>query len=170
MKKQLNVQMETANYREDIMQIDDIVISLLIEFKEQREQIKGMVTEVEMLRDQMSMLFPEKINATTRKFLEDKIKTMVSFYNVLLDMRKEISKSVREELDFRRRLENEEFDPDDISDLLDISDISKKVEKFKENKQKLQNKRIEKSKGIGELEEKGIEVPGLNALKELEDE
>jgi hypothetical protein len=152
------------------MQIDDIIKNLLEEFKEQRDAIKAMVFEVEKLHTQVALLFPETIDARTRKFLEEKVKAMVGFYNVLLDMRKEISKSVKEELDFRRRLETEEMDEDDISDMLDISDLAKKIENFKEKTQKIQQKRIDSSKGIGELEEKGIEVPGINALKELEGE
>ena len=152
------------------IQIDEQVEALLEEFKVQRNEIKDMVEEIEKLRTQVAKLFPESVDARTRKFLEDKVKTMVGFYNVLLDMRKEISKSVKDEMEMRRRLTSEEFDPEDIDTLLDIADLSKKVEKFSEQKTKLQNKRIKDHKGISELEEKGIEVPGLKELKELEEE
>jgi hypothetical protein len=151
------------------MQLDEIIIDLLKEFKDQRDKIKEMVVEVEDLQEQVSLLFPDKVDARTRKFLEDKVKTMVAFYNVLLDMRKEISKSVKEELDFRRRLENEEFDPEDLSELLDVSELSKKVDQFLDKKTKLRDKRIKESKGLAELEEKGIEIPGLKELKEEEE-
>ena len=95
---------------------------------------------------------------------------MVGFYNVLLDMRKEISKSIKDEIEFRRKMAGSDFDPDDIDNLLDIGEISKQVEKFKEEKLKIQAKRLTKSKGMKELEEKGIEIPGLKELKETEGE
>ena len=152
------------------MQLEGLVEGLLDEFKSQRDQIVSMVEEVEGLRQQVALLFPESIDSRTRRFLEDKVKAMVAFYNVLLDMRKEISKSIKDELEVRRRLDDNDVDLDDIDSLLDIRELSKKVEKFGDDKTKLQKKRIDKQKGMDELEEKGIEVPGLNELRELEEE
>ena len=150
------------------MQLEGLVEGLLNEFKSQRDQIVAMVEEVEGLRKQVALLFPESIDSRTRRFLEDKVKAMVAFYNVLLDMRKEISKSIKDELEVRRRLDDNDVDLDDIDSLLDIRELSKKVEKFGDDKTKLQKKRIDKQKGMDELEEKGIEVPGLNELREEE--
>jgi len=150
------------------MQLEGLVEGLLDEFKSQRDQIVSMVEEVEGLRQQVALLFPESIDSRTRRFLEDKVKAMVAFYNVLLDMRKEISKSIKDELEVRRRLDDNDVDLDDIDSLLDIRELSKKVEKFGDDKTKLQKKRIDKQKGMDELEEKGIEVPGLNELREEE--
>lgn len=151
------------------MAVDIIVENLLKEFRSQRTEIKEMVVEIDKLRIQVNQLFPDTIDARTRKFLEDKVKTMVGFYNVLLDMRKEISKSVKDELELRRKMGGDELDFDDIDELLDIRSLSKKVEQFQEKKEKLQNKRLADHKGIKELEEKGIDVPGLHELRELED-
>lgn len=151
------------------MEIEDKINDLLQEFGAQRDAIKDMVIEIEKMRVQVSMLFPESIDMRTRKFLEDKIKAMVGFYNVLLDMRKEISKSVKDELELRRRMTDDEFDPDDIDNLLDISEISRKIEKFQDQKNKIKNDRLKGHKGIAELEEKGIDVPGINELRELEE-
>lgn len=150
------------------MQIDEHVEEILNEFKAQRVEIKDMVVEIERLREKMDLLFPESIDSRTRRFLEDKVKTMVAFYNVLLDMRKEISKSLKDEMEMRRRLTDDELDLEDIDELLDIGSLAKKVEKFQEQKVALQNKRLKKHKGVDELEEKGIEVPGLKELKEQE--
>jgi hypothetical protein len=151
------------------MQLDSIIQNLLNEFQLQRDEIKDMVIEIEKMRVQVGLLFPDVIDMRTRKFLEDKIKAMVGFYNVLLDMRKEISKSVKDELEFRRRLTDDEIDLDDIDELLDIGELSRTVEKFQEKKDKIKKKRIKDHKGIKELEEKGIDVPGLNELRELEE-
>jgi len=151
------------------MEMDGIVSKLLNEFELQRNAIKDMIIEIEKMRVQVSLLFPETIDMRTRKFLEDKVKTMVGFYNVLLDMRKEISKSIKDELEVRRRLTDDEFDPESIDELLDISELSKKVEKFQQQKDTIKRERIKAHKGIQELEEKGIDVPGLNELRELEE-
>lgn len=152
------------------MQLEGLVEGLLDEFKAQRVQIVSMVEEVEGLRQQVALLFPESIDSRTRRFLEDKVKAMVAFYNVLLDMRKEISKSIKDELEVRRRLDTNDVDLEDIDSLLDIRELSKKVEKFGEDKNKLQKKRIDKQRGMDELEDKGIEVPGLNELRDEEEE
>jgi hypothetical protein len=151
------------------MELTGIVQTLLNEFEKQRNEIKDMVVEIEKMRVQVALLFPDVIDMRTRKFLEDKIKAMVGFYNVLLDMRKEISKSVKDELEFRRRITDDDFDPENIDELLDISELSKKVEKFQQKKDTIKMKRMKNSKGMDELEEKGIEVPGLDALRELEE-
>ncbi len=151
------------------MQLDSKVEELLANFKTQRDAIQDMINEVDALRVQVAQLFPETVDARTRKFLEEKVKTMVGFYNVLLDMRKEISKSIKDELDVRRRLTDEELDLEDIDELLDVGALAKKVEKFAETKTKIQNKRIEDHRGMDELAEKGIEVPGMKELKELEE-
>lgn len=151
------------------MQLDSIIQNLLSEFQLQRNEIKDMVIEIEKMRIQVGLLFPDVIDMRTRKFLEDKIKAMVGFYNVLLDMRKEISKSVKDELEFRRRITDDEIDLDDIDELLDIGELSRTVEKFQDKKDKIKAKRIKNHKGIQELEEKGIDVPGLNELRELEE-
>ena len=150
------------------MQLDSTIENLLKEFKIQRDRIADMVEEVEKMRSQVALLFPETIDARTRKFLEDKVKAMVGFYNVLLDMRKEISKSIKEELDVRRRLEEGDVNIDDIEEMLDIGEMARRVEKFKEKKVNLQDKRMKKYKGLDELAERGIDVPGLHELKEGE--
>lgn len=151
------------------MELTGIVQTLLNEFEIQRNEIKDMVVEIEKMRQQVALLFPDVIDMRTRKFLEDKIKAMVGFYNVLLDMRKEISKSVKDELEFRRRITDDDFDPENIDELLDISELSRKVEKFQQQKDTIKHTRMKNSKGMDELEEKGIEVPGLDALRELEE-
>lgn len=151
------------------MQLDEKVEQLLADFSVQRNAIQNMIDEVEALRSQVSQLFPDTIDARTRKFLEEKVKTMVGFYNVLLDMRKEISKSIKDEMDMRRRITDEELDLDDVDSLLDIGSLAKKVEKFQDQKIKIQNKRLKNFKGMNELEEKGIDVPGMKELKDLEE-
>ena len=151
------------------MQLDEKVEALLANFSTQRNAIQEMIDEVEKLRKQVALLFPDTVDARTRKFLEEKVKTMVGFYNVLLDMRKEISKSIKDELDIRRRLTDEDIDLGDIEELLDVGALAKKVEKFSDQKIRIQNKRIKDHRGMEELAEKGIDVPGMKELKELEE-
>ena len=60
-------------------EMDERIMALLGEFSTQRDAIKDMIKEVEVLRGKVDLLFPERIDAITRRFLEDKVKTMVSF-------------------------------------------------------------------------------------------
>lgn len=148
-------------------EMDERIMALLGEFSTQRDAIKDMIKEVEVLRGKVDLLFPERIDAITRRFLEDKVKTMVSFYNVLLDMRKEITKSIKDELDIRRRVESGDVDVNNIGELLDIRDIVSTIESFEKKKAKLQNTRIEENIGsLKELESHGIDIPGMKELRE----
>ena len=72
-------------------------------------------------------------------------------------MRKEIVKSVREEIDLRRKLDTKDG-IEDFENIIDIRKVAKKVESFKE-KQQLFKDSIERKK----LEDyEGIDIPGVN--------
>lgn len=149
--------------------MEEKVELLLSEFSMQRRAIMDMINEVEQLRGKMELLFPENIDSRTRRFLEDKVKTMVSFYNVLLDMRKEISKSIKDELEIRRKAEGGNLEIDDIEEMLDIRDLAGKVEKFEKKRRKIQDNRLEEQDTLKELVSKGIDIPGMKELNDLEE-
>lgn len=132
---------------------------LLIEFKEQREEIKGMLSELENLKANIDKLFPNTLDKRYRMYFEEKVKAATSFFNVLLDMRKEITKSLKDEIDIRRRLElkDKEFD---LEELLDIRKLADKVEGFRKKSEK-----VKKDRRIidgGDIPE-DVEIPGVNA-------
>jgi len=72
-------------------------------------------------------------------FFEEKVKAMTAFFNSLLDMRKEINKSLKDEMEVRRKLLKDDFgEESDIEEKLNLSirGIAKKVDKFQKSVEK----------------------------------
>jgi len=109
-----------------------VITDLLLEFKEHRDEIKKMIIEVESIRKQVDGLFPEKLDKRFLNLFEERVKAVSNLFNTLLDMRKEITKSIKDEIELRRRMLKEGIDgTSNIEDMLDIRSIARKVEKFK---------------------------------------
>ncbi len=103
-------------------------------------------------------IFPDKLDARFKMYFDDKLKAATEFFKVLLDMRKEITKSLKDEIEIRRKIENKEMSID-VEDLLDVRKLSSKVEDFKIQKEKLQKKRREDP----QLTPKNIDIPGVTS-------
>jgi len=132
--------------------------NLLIEFKEQREEIKSMLNELEILKSNIDKLFPNTMDKRYRMYFEEKVKAATSFFNVLLDMRKEITKSLKDEIDIRRRLELKDKELD-FEKLLDIRQLANKVEGFKEKAAKVKKDRRMVDQDLPD----DVEIPGVNS-------
>ncbi|MHA1872736.1 MAG: hypothetical protein ACTSVB_01370, partial [Candidatus Heimdallarchaeaceae archaeon] len=77
---------------------------LLEEFNDHRVAIKEMIDELNVIKKNIDRLIPASLDARYIRFFEEKVKSITNLFNSLLDMRKEIVKSVREEIDLRRKL------------------------------------------------------------------
>lgn len=133
--------------------------NLLVEFKEQREEIKKMLDELEVLRKNVDSLFPgNRVDKRFKMFFEEKVKAATSFFNVLLDMRKEITKSLKDEIDIRRRLELKDKELD-FDELLDIRKLADRVEGFKKKTKKIKEERRVVDADVPE----DVEIPGVNS-------
>ena len=128
-----------------------IVNNLLDEFKEQRESLKDMILELDELKTNLSKLFPDKLDSRYRNLYDEKLKTVTSFLNLLLDIKKEITRSIKDEIEIRRRIKVDD-DSINLEDLLDLRSIVSKVEKF-EKQTDNKKKQVDKKKEIV-LEEK----------------
>jgi len=123
---------------EDEYKDSEIVIQDLLEdFTTQRQALLQMVTDVEKLKDDIEKLFPEKLNARYAKFFEDKVKTAVAMFNVLLDIRKELLKTTKDEIDIRRKVTGK----GDLNELIDVRKLASKIEKFDRKKENLEKKK-----------------------------
>lgn len=130
---------------------------LLEEFNDHRVAIKEMIDELNVIKKNIDRLIPASLDARYIRFFEEKVKSITNLFNSLLDMRKEIVKSVREEIDLRRKLDVGDGNYD-LENIIDIRKVAEKVEDFKEEQRKFKNK-IEKH----ELEDyTDIEIPGVN--------
>ena len=98
---------------------------LLEDFRKNRESLKKMIDDIEKYKEKLETVFPEKFDNRYRKFFEEKIKTIISFFNALLDVRKEINKSLKDEVDMRRKLEKGE---EDLEKEINIREIATKIE------------------------------------------
>jgi len=120
-----------------------IIQELLEDFSIQRQALLQMVIDVEKLKEDINKLFPEKLNARYQKFFEDKVKTAVAMFNVLLDIRKELLKTTKDEIDIRRKVTGK----GDLNELIDVRKLAKKIEQFDSKKEKLKNKKAKLKSG-----------------------
>lgn len=128
---------DLGNFQEDNSDGEIIIQNLLDDFTTQRQALLQMVIDVEKLKVDIDKLFPEKLNARYAKFFEDKVKTAVSMFNVLLDIRKELLKTTKDEIDIRRKVTGK----GDLNDMIDVRKLAKKIEKFDTSKKKLEKKK-----------------------------
>jgi len=109
----------------------DLINNLLDEFKIQRDELKKMIIEIDAMRENLDKLFPQKIDVRYMRFFEEKVKTATSMYDIILNMRKEITKSLKDEIEMRRKI-NKEEGGENLEEILEdgIAELAKKVKTF----------------------------------------
>jgi len=132
---------------------------LLKEFSTHRDEIKKMINDLEQIRKNVDKLIPEILDSRYIRYFEEKVKSITHLFNALLEMRKEIAKSAKDEIDIRRRLKDKSSSLD-LEEILDVRDMVDKIDIFKEKTNKLKKDRIEKSQSK-EVDE-SIVIPGIN--------
>ena len=135
---------------------------LLAEFETHRSAIKNMITDLETIRAKIDKLIPEQLDARYMRFFEEKVKSITGLFNSLLEMRKEIAKSIKDEIEIRRKIKDKSGELD-LEDLLDVRGMAKKVDKFKDDTKKMKEERLSKTKE--QTIDESIEIPGINDNK-----
>lgn len=98
---------------------------LIDEFKENRESLKNMILELNKFKEKIYLIFPDKVDARYIRFFEEKVKATTALFNAILDIRKEINKSLKDEIELKRRLdENENGEVESV----DIRSLAAKIE------------------------------------------
>jgi hypothetical protein len=141
----------------DIVKIDE----LLQEFVEHRAAIKEMIEDLMKIKMKVDKVIPESLDARHLRFFEEKVKSVTALFNSLLEMRKEIARCVKEEIEIRRKLDRGEKEFD-VDEMFDIREFAEKVEDFKTEARKIRDKIIVKQP----KEYKGIDIPGLTNKEE----
>lgn len=136
----------------DTIKVDE----LLEEYDEHRKAIKIMIKDLEDLKVNIDKIIPTSLEARYVRFFEEKIKTVTSLFNTLLEMRKEIARSVREEIEIRRKVDKGETQYE-MEDFFNVRDFANKIDDFKQEQKKLREK-VE-HKDLKDYE--GIEIPGI---------
>jgi hypothetical protein len=133
------------------------VEGLLEEYDDHRKAIKVMIKDLEGIKDMVDTIIPKTMEARYIRFFEEKIKTVTALFNALLEMRKEIARSVREEIEIRRKLDTGD-NTFEIEDVFNVRDFADKIDEFKQKQQKMK----EKLKSDQDLTDyKDIEIPGI---------
>jgi predicted urease superfamily metal-dependent hydrolase len=129
-------------------QTADKIKSLLLEFDIHRDSIKEMVEHLEELRKHIISIFPEKLDSRYQRFFEEKVKALTGLFNSLLDMKKEVIKSVKDEIEIRRKMVRDDLidSSASIEDLLDIRKMAKTIEKFQKKNDEMKLKIVKPSK------------------------
>lgn len=110
--------------------IENSIESLLDQYSKNRNELYKMIDELYELKENISKLFPEqKLDVRFARYFEEKVKAAIGLFGTILDIRKEVNKSISEEINLRRKdLSNNEIGEDDIRYLAD------KIEFFKKKK------------------------------------
>lgn len=132
------------------------VETLLKEYDDHRDAIKIMIVDLEGLKVNIEKLIPTQLDARHIRFFEEKIKAITSLFSTLLEMRKEIAKSVKEEIEIRRKVERSDSEYD-LEDVFNVRDFADKIDDFKQEQKKLRDK-VE-HKDLSEY--KDIDIPGI---------
>jgi hypothetical protein len=122
----------------------EIIHELLTEFNEHRGAIKQMIVDLETIKANIDRLIPAKLDARYARFFEEKVKSVTELFKTLLEMRKEIQKSLKEEIDIRRKIDlsGEETD---VEKMIDIRSLADKVQGFQDKRVKMRRDTIEKA-------------------------
>jgi len=128
---------------------DDIYDNLISEFANSRKQIYGMLEELEVISKSVKELFPDKFDARYRMVFQERVKAVTELFKACLDMRKEITKNIKEEIELRRKVGPKDS-IENIEELLNVALMAEKLEEFQRTL-KIQSKKIQtKTKPIVE--------------------
>ena len=130
---------------------------LLKEFYVHRNAVKCMIADLEKLKERIDKLFPETLDARYIRFFEEKIKTITSLFTSLLEMRKEIAKNVKEEIEIRSRM-SDDTPEEEIEKYLDVRKMADRVEEFRRSAECTAQKLRDAPEEIPE----NVKIPGVN--------
>lgn len=123
---------------------EQIIADLLGEFDSHRKAVMKMIEDLETLQSSVDYLLPKKMDARSYRFFDEKVKAITEFFKTLLEMRKEIQKSLKEEIDLRRKINISETD-EELERLIDVRGLAEKVSDFQSKRLEMQEQIIEKA-------------------------
>jgi len=116
---------------------------LLEQFQEHRSSIEEMIRHLEKIREKIDSLIPDSLDNRYIRLFEEKVKSLTALFSILLDMRKEISKSLKDEIELRRKIKKSDDILESLEDMIDIRSMASKIEEFKEKASQKKLKRFE---------------------------
>lgn len=98
--------------RKDEEKLDSKIQELLDKFSGSREKIESYRDELEVHKNTIMSLFPKQLDHRAKFILEEKLKTVSSFYSILLNLTQELNRNTKDEIEIRRRLTQKNKDND----------------------------------------------------------
>lgn len=144
----------------------DRIDQLLKEFSDQRDALNKMVIELETIKSKVDRLFPESIDQRYLRFFNEKVKSATELFKAVLDIRKEIMKSLKDEIEMRKKFELKVDSDDDLEKLVDVRSLARKIEAISEVNNKSKRDMEEKLEAfVKEAEEYGVNATNMNVAK-----
>jgi len=136
---------------------------LLKEYDDHRDALKSMIVDLEEIRIKIDTLIPTSLDARYMRFFEEKVKSITALFNALLEMRKEITKSVKDEIEIRRKI-RDDAEMIDIEDMVDVRKMVGKIEDFQKSAKKFQEQRMKEN--AEQTIDETIDIPGITSRVE----
>ena len=103
--------------------IDPKIDELIQKLSSSRDALSVYMADVDKIRIKVDGIFPTTQDFRNKFVLEEKIKAASSFYSTLLNIRQEYNKTIKEEIEIRRKLET-----GDEEQNIDVRAIAEQVE------------------------------------------
>jgi hypothetical protein len=99
---------------------DPKIDSLIIELEKNRVNIRQKLTDLEGINSQVQKVFPSTLDYRNKFLVDDKVKIVTGFYSTLLNYIQELNRSIKEEIEIRRKniTGDEETKDQDIRNLV----------------------------------------------------
>ena len=146
---------------------NDKINELLSQFEEHRNAIHEMIQHVERIKSKIDKIIPDKLDARYIRYFEEKVKSITGLFNTILDMRKEIAKSVKDEIELRRKIDSGDDLNKRLEELLDVRSLVAEVNKFKKEDNRQKEKRISEFSDIDIFPNVGMPFPETRQKEDL---
>jgi len=106
--------------------MDPKIDALLDQYEKNRVDLKNKLTNLEQLSGNVNNMFPKNTDFRNRHILDDKLKVMSHFYSTMLSFTQEINRSIKDEIEIRRRNSKgveEDFDIRKVAKILDKENL-----------------------------------------------
>lgn len=113
---------------------------LIGEFITQRDAIKLMIIDLEKIKQKIDTLLPDSLDKRFIRFFEEKVKSITEVFRVMLDLRKEIIKNTKDEIELRKKFLGGDDDDFDIDSIFNIKKLADKVEKLRKETLEIEHK------------------------------
>jgi hypothetical protein len=128
--------------------IDPKIQELLEKLGKSRDELTKYMDDVEKIRLKVDQIFPQGQDFRNKWVLEEKIKAVSSFYSTLLNIRQEFNKTIKEEIEVRRKIEAGDEDGDSN---IDVRSLAKMIEEQQKSDAKSEGPVLKLQAGSKEL-------------------